>query len=70
MRFAATALLAAMAVLFVATSWLQPRYPALGWRRAFAELALMGGLADWFAVTGSRSAPSASSAPTWETCRS
>jgi hypothetical protein len=51
MRFAATALLAAMAVLFVATSWLQPRYPALGWLRACAEAALMGGLADWFAVT-------------------
>jgi hypothetical protein len=27
------------------------RYPALHWLRAFAEAAMVGGLADWFAVT-------------------
>jgi uncharacterized membrane-anchored protein YjiN (DUF445 family) len=51
MRLAATALVAAMAVLFVVASSLAPRYPAVGWLRAFAEAAMIGGLADWFAVT-------------------
>jgi uncharacterized membrane-anchored protein YjiN (DUF445 family) len=51
MRWFATALLAAMATLFVAASVLVPRYPALGAVRAFAESALIGGFADWFAVS-------------------
>ena len=52
MRFLATALLAAMAAVFVATTWLLPRgRPWLDALRAFAEAALIGGLADWFAVT-------------------
>ena len=51
MRVFATALLAVMAVLFVAASLLVARYPAMAWVRAFAESALIGGFADWFAVT-------------------
>jgi uncharacterized membrane-anchored protein YjiN (DUF445 family) len=51
MRAFATALLAVMAVLFVAASLWLPRVPGLGAVRAFAEAALIGGLADWFAVT-------------------
>lgn len=49
-RFA-TALLAAMAALFVAASLGAEAYPPLGVVRAFAEAAMIGGLADWFAVT-------------------
>ena len=58
MRLAATLLLVAMAALFIATlalAGLHPAmardYPALPWVQAFAEAALVGGLADWFAVT-------------------
>jgi uncharacterized membrane-anchored protein YjiN (DUF445 family) len=47
----ATALLAAMAVVFVAATWFLPRSPWVDALRAFAEAALIGGLADWFAVT-------------------
>ena len=51
MRAFATALLAAMAAIFVATTWALPRNPWVDALRAFAEAALIGGLADWFAVT-------------------
>ena len=51
MRWYATMLLVAMGVLFVGASVLLPRFPALGALRAFAEAALIGGLADWFAVS-------------------
>ena len=51
MRWIATGLLCAMAVLFVATSVLLDRYPWLGLIRAFAEAGMIGALADWFAVT-------------------
>jgi uncharacterized membrane-anchored protein YjiN (DUF445 family) len=51
MRAAATALLGAMAALFFATSWYSSANPWIGALRAFAEAALIGGLADWFAVT-------------------
>jgi uncharacterized membrane-anchored protein YjiN (DUF445 family) len=51
MRAVATGLLAAMAALFVATTWFLPEDPWLSATRAFAEAALIGGLADWFAVT-------------------
>ena len=33
------------------TRWLESRYPWLGFVRAFAEAAMVGGIADWFAVT-------------------
>jgi uncharacterized membrane-anchored protein YjiN (DUF445 family) len=51
MRLAATLLLVAMAAVFIATLSLQGEHPALPWVQAFAEAALVGGLADWFAVT-------------------
>ena len=50
MRVTATVLLAVMAAVFVATTWWLPRTGWAGAARAFAEAALIGGLADWFAV--------------------
>ncbi len=47
----ATTLLVSMAGLFVTCQLLMGTYPALGPVRAFAEAALVGALADWFAVT-------------------
>jgi uncharacterized membrane-anchored protein YjiN (DUF445 family) len=40
-----------MAATFVATRMLEPAYPWLGYVKAFSEAAMVGGLADWFAVT-------------------
>jgi uncharacterized membrane-anchored protein YjiN (DUF445 family) len=51
MRAFATALLAAMAIVYAVTTWLANPSPYLEAVRAFAEAALVGGLADWFAVT-------------------
>ncbi|WP_371815561.1 DUF445 domain-containing protein [Erythrobacter sp. JK5] len=51
MRWTATGLLAAMAVLFFTSHGLVPQHPAWGYVNAFAEAAMVGGLADWFAVT-------------------
>ena len=51
MRLLATLLLVVMAGVFAAATWWQPVYPALGYVRAFAEASMVGGLADWFAVT-------------------
>ena len=51
MKAAATGLLVAMAALFVLARALQPHFPWLGFVKAFAEAAMVGGLADWFAVT-------------------
>jgi uncharacterized membrane-anchored protein YjiN (DUF445 family) len=51
MRVVATGLLLAMAMVYIAARSFEPRYPALGYLRAFAEAAMVGGLADWFAVT-------------------
>src|SRR5687768_5093278 len=51
MKAAATGLLIAMAALFAVTRLFEHRYPALGFVKAFAEAAMVGGLADWFAVT-------------------
>ncbi|WBS02529.1 DUF445 domain-containing protein [Pseudoduganella sp. SL102] len=50
-RRIATCLLAAMAGVFLAARLFQPEYPWLGFVAAFAEAAMVGGLADWFAVT-------------------
>ncbi len=47
----ATSLLIAMGALFVTCQLLMGTYPALAPVRAFAEAALVGALADWFAVT-------------------
>ena len=51
MRLVATGTLLAMAVLFFAARAVAPRHPAAGFVQAFAEAAMVGGLADWFAVT-------------------
>ena len=51
MKIAATGLLVVMAAVFAATRALEAQYPALAWVKAFAEAAMVGGLADWFAVT-------------------
>lgn len=51
MRWTATGLLVAMAVLFFTTHGLLGEHPAWGYVNAFAEAAMVGGLADWFAVT-------------------
>lgn len=52
MRWTATAMLAVMAGLFIATHGLATSgHPAWGYVNAFAEAAMVGGLADWFAVT-------------------
>lgn len=50
MRRVATALLLLMAGVYVATR-VAPPFPAVGYVRAFAEAAMIGALADWFAVT-------------------
>lgn len=51
MRWTATGLLVAMAALFFTTHGLLGDHPAWGYVNAFAEAAMVGGLADWFAVT-------------------
>lgn len=51
MRRVATAMLVVMALLFLASRALETRHPAWGFVQAFAEAAMVGGLADWFAVT-------------------
>ena len=51
MRLVATLLLIVMAGLFLATLAWHGAHPAVPWMQAFAEAALVGGLADWFAVT-------------------
>ncbi len=51
MRVVATLLLLAMAVLFVVARQFQHLHPAWGYVLAFSEAAMVGGLADWFAVT-------------------
>ncbi|MEO7689387.1 MAG: DUF445 domain-containing protein [Sphingomonas sp.] len=51
MKLAATGLLVAMAIVFIAARAFEPTYPELAWVKAFAEAGMVGGLADWFAVT-------------------
>lgn len=50
-RAIATGLLVCMAGLFVVSLVWEQSYPALRWLRAFAEAAMVGALADWYAVT-------------------
>ena len=50
-RAVATGLLLCMAGLFVLALIWEPVYPSLSWLRAFAEAAMVGALADWYAVT-------------------
>lgn len=51
MKRRATGLLAVALLIFIAASLFEARYPWLGYVRATAEASLVGGLADWFAVT-------------------
>ena len=51
MKVVATGLLIVMALLFIACRALEQHYPALSYAKSFAEAAMVGGLADWFAVT-------------------
>ncbi len=51
MRRVATGLLIVMAAVYVGARIGEPQAPWLGYVRAFAEAAMVGGLADWFAVT-------------------
>jgi uncharacterized membrane-anchored protein YjiN (DUF445 family) len=51
MRRVATGLLLAMTIMFVLTHLFTPDRGIWGYVRAFAEAAMVGGLADWFAVT-------------------
>jgi len=51
MRIVATGLLVVMAALYIAARSTEGMHPAIGFVRAFAEAAMVGGLADWFAVT-------------------
>ncbi len=50
-RWVASGLLVIMAALFIGTTRFADIHPAIGFVRAFAEAGLVGGLADWFAVT-------------------
>ena len=51
MKRRATGLLAVAAVIFLIAAWFEPQYPWLAWVRAGSEAGMVGGLADWFAVT-------------------
>jgi uncharacterized membrane-anchored protein YjiN (DUF445 family) len=51
MKAVATGLLVVMAGLFVAARAFEAHYPFLSFMKSFAEAAMVGGLADWFAVT-------------------
>ncbi|GAA3904562.1 DUF445 domain-containing protein [Sphingomonas limnosediminicola] len=51
MKVVATGLLVVMAVVFGVTRYFEPQYPWLAYVKSFAEAAMVGGLADWFAVT-------------------
>jgi len=57
MKHRATGLLALAAVVFVVAGLLEPAHAWLGYVRATAEASLVGGLADWFAVTALFSHP-------------
>lgn len=51
MKRVATIMLVVVALAFVVTRYYESRYPWLGYLRAFCEAAMVGGIADWFAVT-------------------
>ena len=51
MRTFATGMLVAIAGLFALASYFIDAHPVWGFVRAFAEAGLVGGIADWFAVT-------------------
>ena len=51
MKIIATGMLVVMAIIYFTSKSYETVHPALGFVRAFAEAAMVGGLADWFAVT-------------------
>ena len=51
MKRMATGMLVGVAILFGVARWYESQFPWLSWVRAFAEAAMVGGIADWFAVT-------------------
>src|SRR6185503_7716236 len=51
MKWRATGMLGFAGVVFIAARAFEAQYPWLGYIRATAEASLVGGLADWFAVT-------------------
>src|SRR3954454_13388747 len=51
MKRRATGLLVLMGAIFVATSLIEPQHTWIGYIRATAEASLVGGIADWFAIT-------------------
>ena len=51
MKRVATGLLVAMAALYATARAFEHLHPVIGFVRAFSEAAMVGGMADWFAVT-------------------
>ncbi len=51
MKFRATGMLVVATGIYLAARLLESRWPWLGYVRATAEASMVGGLADWFAVT-------------------
>ena len=51
MKRRATGLLVAMGAVFAAAWYFETAYPWLGYLRATAEAGMVGGVADWFAIT-------------------
>lgn len=51
MKRTATGMLVVVAALFAVARWYETQFPWLAWVRAFSEAAMVGGIADWFAVT-------------------
>jgi uncharacterized membrane-anchored protein YjiN (DUF445 family) len=51
MRRTATAMLVLMAAIYLVARQFEHVHPAMGFVLAFSEAAMVGGLADWFAVT-------------------
>ncbi len=51
MKRTASGMLVLVAVLFAVSKYYETQYPWLVWVRAFSEAAMVGGIADWFAVT-------------------
>src|ERR1700741_4275387 len=51
MQAVATGLLVVALIVFVIAQLLVPQFPWMAYVRATAEASLIGGLADWFAVT-------------------
>jgi uncharacterized membrane-anchored protein YjiN (DUF445 family) len=51
MKRQATGLLVLMGAIFILARMLEPQHPWLGYIRATAEASMVGGIADWFAIT-------------------